>query len=144
MAPSFTPYISFPGNADEAFHYYEEIFGGELEMGHYSDMPTAGFPFTPPPDAVSHAQLHGGLVTLAGGDGIAEPGGTLPPLDSPVYSFLIELATVEAAESVIERLTSTGSQVAMPFAKAPWGDHYGQITDPFGVLWALVVPGERG
>jgi PhnB protein len=140
-APQFSPYVSFPGNAEEAFHYYHEVFGGELELGHYRDFPTEGFPFVPPPESVSHAQLHGGLVTLAGGDAICEPGQTAPPVSSDVYSFLIGLDTVPEAEALIETLTSTGAAVSMPFGPAPWGDHYGQVTDRFGILWARVAAG---
>ena len=62
---SSTPYIAFPGNAREALEYYREIFGGTLDLMTYDGMPDMGF--TPPPGAVAHAQLHGGLVTLAGG-----------------------------------------------------------------------------
>lgn len=29
----------------------------------------------------------------------------------------------------------------MPFEKAPWGGHYGQVKDKFGVLWAFSVEG---
>ncbi len=29
----------------------------------------------------------------------------------------------------------------MPFALAPWGDHYGQVKDCFGVMFAFVVMG---
>lgn len=141
-APQFSPYVSFPGNAAEAFAHYHEVFGGELDIMSYDDFPDlSGFPFTPPPGSIAHAQLSGGLVTLAGGDGMAPAGEELPPLTSEVYSFLIGLDTVEAAEALIEKLTSTGSEVAMPFEPAPWGDHYGQIKDQFGVLWAIVVPG---
>lgn len=141
-APQFSPYITFPGNAGEAFAYYREIFGGELEITSYDDFPTDGFPFTPPPNTTAHAQLHGGLVTLAGGDGIAGPDQELPPLESDVYSFLIGLDTVEEAHAVIERVTSSGGELAMPFELAPWGDHYGQVKDRYGVLWALVVTGD--
>jgi PhnB protein len=28
----------------------------------------------------------------------------------------------------------------MPLADQFWGDRYGQLRDPFGVLWALDVP----
>lgn len=141
-APQFSPYISFPGNAAEAFPYYRDLFGGELDLMSYDDFPDlSGFPFTPPPGAIAHAQLHGGLVDLAGGDGIAGPDQPLPPLESDVYSFLIGLKTVAAAEELIEAMTSSGSALTMPFELAPWGDHYGQVTDRFGVMWALVVPG---
>lgn len=141
-APQFSPYISFPGNAAEAFAYYAEIFGGELEISTYDDFPAMEMPFTPPPGAVAHAQLHGGLVTLAGGDGMAmEEGQVLPGLESEVYSYLIGLDTVEEARALIETMTSSGAEVAMPFELAPWGDHYGQVKDRYGVLWALVVGG---
>lgn len=140
--PQFSPYISFPGNAGEAFAYYRDVFGGELEITTYDEFPTDGFPFTPPPNTVAHAQLSGGLVTLAGGDGIAGLEQELPPLESDVYSFLIGIETTDEAHALIARLTASGSEIAMPFELAPWGDHYGQVKDRFGVLWALVVPGE--
>ena len=41
------------------------------------------------------------------------------------------------AEELIGRFTAAGGEVSMPFEKAPWGDHYGQVTDRFGVLWAF-------
>ncbi|MGY5766003.1 VOC family protein [Brachybacterium sp. DNPG3] len=143
-APQFSPYISFPGNAAEAFEEYRELFGGELEIMTYDRFgDLSGFPFTPPPGAVAHAQLHGGLVTLAGGDGMAAAGDELPPLGSDVYSFLIGLDTVEEARALIEKLVAAGGGVAMPFELAPWGDHYGQVKDRFGVLWAIVVGGQQ-
>ncbi|MFC0673652.1 VOC family protein [Brachybacterium hainanense] len=141
-APQFSPYISFPGNAAEAFSYYHEIFGGELDIMKYDDFPDlSGFPFAPPAGAVAHAQLHGGLVTLAGGDGISTDGSELPAITNDVYSFLIGLDTVEDAHALIEKLTASGASISMPFELAPWGDHYGQVTDRFGVMWALVVGG---
>ena len=29
----------------------------------------------------------------------------------------------------------------MPFALAPWGDHYGQVVDHYGVMFAPLVVG---
>src|SRR5699024_2060639 len=53
MAMTSSTYISFPGNASEAFPFYQELFGGELEVQTYDAMPSLeGFPFTPPPGAV--------------------------------------------------------------------------------------------
>ncbi|MGO2824472.1 MAG: VOC family protein [Brachybacterium alimentarium] len=139
--PSSTPYISFPRNAAEAMPYYQEIFGGTLDLMTYGDNPMEGMPFTPPPEAVAHAQLQGGLLTLAGGDDI---GDSPVPLDGSAYSLMVMPGSVADAEALINQLTSTGARIEMPFAEAPWGDHYGQVKDRFGVLWQIDVPGVQG
>lgn len=140
MSIRFFSYISFPGNAAEAMSYYAEIFGGTAQIMKYGDNPMEGMPFTPPADAVAHAQLEG-PVPLAGGDSMAE---NPDPLDIHNYSFLLFFDSVDEAQGTIEKFTSTGGKVEMPFERAPWGDHYGQIVDKFGVLWALNVPGQQG
>lgn len=138
MSVQFIPYLSFPGNAAEVFRFYHQIFGGELEVMTYGEMPMEGLPFEPPAGAVAHATLHSGTVHLAGGDAM---GPDAPGLSSDVYSFMLQLDSVAEAEELIGRFTAAGGQVAMPFEKAPWGDHYGQVTDPFGVLWAFNATG---
>lgn len=138
--PRSTPYISFPGNAAEVMAYYRDVFGGTLDVMTYGDMPPMeGMPFTPPAEAVAHAQLEGGLLTLAGGDDVVE---VPQPLDSAVYSLMILPDSVEEGRALIEKLTSTGGSLEMPFEMAPWGDHYGQVKDRFGVMWQINVPGE--
>ncbi|WP_370239935.1 VOC family protein [Brachybacterium sp. EE-P12] len=80
-------------------------------------------------------------MTVSGGDAIAGPGEELPPLGSEVYSFLVGLDEVEAARSLIARIAEAGGKATMPFGLAPWGDHYGEVRDRFGVKFALVVAG---
>ncbi|HMT50221.1 VOC family protein [Dietzia sp. UBA5065] len=142
MAARFSPYISFPGNAADAFPYYRDLFGGRLEVMTYAQFPSMeGFPFTPPPEAVAHATMESPSITLTGGDGM---GDGLPPLRSDVYSFLLSFDTTEEATGFIDKVTSTGGEVAMPFEMAPWGDHYGQVRDRFGIRWDVNVPGTGG
>lgn len=133
---SSTPYIAFPGNAREVLEHYRDLFGGTLDLMTYDGMPDMGF--TPPPGAVAHAQLHGGLVTLAGGDEIGEDP---RPLTGSAYSLLIMPASVDEAKALIQRIVEAGGSLAMPFEQAPWGDHYGQVTDRYGVLWQVNVGG---
>ena len=142
MAARFSPYISFPGNAADAFPYYRDLFGGRLEVMTYAQFPSMeGFPFTSPPEAVAHATMESPSITLTGGDGM---GDGLPPLRSDVYSFLLSFDTTEEATGFIDKVTSTGGEVAMPFEMAPWGDHYGQVRDRFGIRWDVNVPGTGG
>ena len=140
--PQNSPYVAFPGNGQEVLAHWHELFGGDLEMMTYDEIPDlSGFPFTPPRGAVSHATLTGGLLDVSGGDAIGGPGDELPPLGSDVYSFLIALDSVEEARVLIQRIVEAGGKVAMPFELAPWGDHYGQVHDRFGVMFAVVVMG---
>lgn len=142
MALSNSPYIAFPGNAAEAFPYYAELFGGELMLMKYEDMPSMdGMPFTPPPGAVAHCVLTAPGLTLSGGDAMGED---MPGLESEVYSFLLTFDTVEEARAFIEKIVDGGGEILMPFEPAPWGDTYGQVKDRFGVKWDVNVEGAQG
>ncbi|MDN5757646.1 MAG: VOC family protein [Tomitella sp.] len=132
---SSSTYISFPGNAAEAFAYYHQLFGGSLEMQKYGDAPM-DLPFDPPDDAVAHAHLTAEGISISGGDAM---GDNTPSLKSDVYSFLLEMGTVDEGKAFIDKVASDGGTIAMPFEVAPWGDTYGQVNDKFGVKWAVVV-----
>lgn len=133
------PYITFPGNAREAMTFYHEVFGGELQIRTYGNIPAADFPFTPAPEAVAHAQLESPALRLTGGD---DPALSDASLESEIYSMLVGVDTEADGRAVIEKLLAGGGTVLMPFEVAPWGDTYGQIRDRFGVTWAVVAPGE--
>lgn len=137
MSVRLLPYLAFPGNGSEVLAHYNEIFGGGLDTEVYGDMDME-LPFSPPPDALAHGRLVAGDVQLAGGDAMGEPAD--PSMHSDVYSFLLECDSVDEATGLIDRFLGAGASEAMPFELAPWGDHYGQVKDRYGVLWALVVP----
>ena len=139
MSMSCAPYISFPGNASEAFPYYHELFGGELSLMTYDQFPsTDDFPFDPPHGSVAHATLEAPGITLTGGDAMGE---SLPQLRNDVYSYLLGFDTEDEARAFLDKVTGSGGQMAMPFEIAPWGDRYGQVHDRFGIRWDVVVPG---
>lgn len=138
---TLSTYIAFPGNAAEAFTHYQEVFGGELNLMRYGDFPPMeDMPFQPDPSSVAHAQLDldGGSIT--GGDEM--PGEGLVVKDT-VYSLLYTLDDVERARELIERLVAAGGSVNMPFELAPWGSHYGQVFDRFGVMWSFDVAADE-
>ena len=39
-----------------------------------------------------------------------------------------------------KRAVDAGAEVVMPLQVMFWGDRYGQLRDPFGVLWSLAEP----
>jgi PhnB protein len=135
MATSLATYIAFPGNAREAFTHYRDVFGGDLQIAGYGDMPMPDMPFEPGPDDVAHAvlTLPGGVI--AGAD--AMPSERDKPLRDTGYSFLYEVESVEEAQRIIDALVAGGGAVGMPLERAPWGAWYGSAFDRFDVMWAL-------
>lgn len=131
------PYISFHGNAAEMFAYYHSVFGGELEIMTYGEQIDNGaqFPFDAPRDAVAHGKLTGPF-TLTGGDDLQDNSGTLNRGD---LSFVIEVTTVEEGADYVAKLTADGGRETMPFAQAPWGEHYGQLEDKYGMAWHVAT-----
>ena len=65
------------------------------------------------------------------------------PIRGNAYSLLYTLDDVDSATSLIARLVDDGGSIGMPFEEAPWGDHYGQVFDKFGVMWAFNVEAPR-
>lgn len=128
--------IQFPGNAAEAFTFYETVFGGNLQISRYQDFSPMDMPETPPGEAVAHADLSAEGLRIVGGDAV---GGTVDPSAGP-YSIMLVPDSLEDGEALMGKL-SAGGQVVLPLEAAPWGDHYGQARDQFGVLWEINVPG---
>lgn len=133
-------YLAFPGNTKEAMEHYRDVLGGELQLVTYGDMPAMdGMPFEPDAEAVAHAVLTLPEGVIAGSDSV--PGETYAVRDT-IYSLLYTADDVERAKRIIEQFVAAGGEINMPFELAPWGDHYGQVFDKFGVMWALSVEGQ--
>lgn len=73
-----------------------------------------------------------GVFNLAGGDDLEDNSGVLNRGD---FSFVVEVDSVDEGNRIIEALTRDGGRVTMPFMQAPWGDHYGQCEDKYGMAW---------
>lgn len=132
MSYRHSAYITFTGNAEEALTFYQSVFGGELVITKYGDMPTADFPFEPEPNWVGHGELTG-PVNISGGDGGDQP------LKSHVYSFILYADSVEEGRALLDTLSADGGEETMAYEVAPWGDHYGQVRDRFGIQWAVAA-----
>lgn len=47
---------------------------------------------------------------------------------------------VTGIDETFQRAVDAGCEVVLPVQKMFWGDRYGQVRDPFGVLWAMGEP----
>jgi uncharacterized glyoxalase superfamily protein PhnB len=77
-----------------------------------------------------HLQINGSSVMLC--DGYPESG---HPTQKPQGFHL--MLDVDDIDAWWQRAVDTGAEVVVPVAEMFWGARYGQLRDPFGVVWAL-------
>src|SRR3954470_8126349 len=100
------PYLAFAGNCREAFTEYQQIFGGELNVLGFEDVPEAG---PPPgdmkPDGVMHAALIAPDALLMGAD---DPSGNF---DGSVSGMCVNASLPDPAEArrVFDALSKGGT-----------------------------------
>jgi len=132
VASRLNPYISFDGNARQAMQFYQDVFGGTLQLNTYSEY---GAPDAPEADKIMHGMLEtdSGL-TLMGAD--TPPGTEHNPGDNISVSLSGEDA--DELRGYWEKL-SDGGTVSMPLEKQMWGDEFGMCVDRFGISWMVNI-----
>lgn len=125
-------YLNFPDNTEEAFNFYQSIFGGEFIGGisRFGDMPPMeGMPPLPEADKtlVMHVALEitGGHL-LMGTDAPASMGFKVN-MGNNVHINL-QPDTRTETERLFKAL-SAGGVVTMELQDAFWGDYFGSCVD---------------
>jgi len=129
-AKSLNAYLAFDGKCVEAFGFYAECLGAELqEMHRYTGSPMEK---EMPPDwgdKVMHASLSWNGFRLMGSDGPA-------PSGYAGISLCVNLDDAAQAESVFAALAK-GGKITQPIAQTFWAKRFGMLTDRFGVSWMV-------
>jgi PhnB protein len=130
------PYLTFSGSAREAMEFYKSVFGGDLAVSTFGDYEMPGLP-EDAKDQVMHSQLTTSAgFTVMGAD--APPGMDLPSTGNGTISLSGDEA--DELRGYWDGLAD-GGRVDMPLEQAPWGDHFGQLTDKFGISWMVNIAG---
>lgn len=126
------PYIFFKGQCAEAMKFYKNIFGGELTVMKYDDMPGG----TPGREEMlgqlMNASLLGGEIDIRGSD----------TAQASPETKKVELCLAGTDEAKLRQIfegLSNGATVRQPLKKMFWGDLFGQLTDKFGVDWMVNI-----
>ena len=133
----FNPYLNFAGNTEQAFNFYQSVFGGEFaSVVRFKDMPMVGVSI---PKETADKIMHIGLPigkdqVLMGTDALESLGQKLVQGNNVHIS--VHPDSKEEADRLFTSL-SEGGEVQMPIADQPWGDYYGNFQDKFGVYWMI-------
>ena len=117
-------YINVDG-ARAAAKFYEKAFGATIESEY-------------PPDEqgrTMHVHLYVNGSSLMLSDFYPEQG--FPKVAPQGYCLMLMVDNIHAR---FQRAVDAGCEVVMPVEKMFWGDTYGQLRDPYGVLWSMNQP----
>lgn len=133
-------YLNFPGNTEQAFLFYKDVFKSEFINGikRFEDVPE-DHEHPPISDEVKKMVLHvelpilGGFV-LMGTDAPKEMGFTVTTGNNMHVN--LEPDSREEATRLFNEL-SDGGNIDMPIQDMFWGAYFGSLTDKFGINWMI-------
>ena len=130
------PHINFNGNAEEAFHFYQSVFGGEFsKIVRFKDLAGPGFEI----DKEEENKLMN--IALSIGDNVLI-GNDVPQFMGRVSeeenrSKIAIFAESRAEADHIFLGLSAGGSVEVPMADSPWGSYFGMLRDKYGIEWTI-------
>jgi PhnB protein len=132
------PYLSFNGNAEQAMRHYAAIFGGELSISRFANLPPSeDYAVLSDEDKqkVLHAVLPIGNATLLMASDMLESQGQKATPGGQVAISLNPDNETEA-QRLFEALAED-SNIICPFGPMFWGAMFGMCTDRFGITWMV-------
>ena len=137
---SVNPYLNFKGNAEEAFNFYRNVFGGELDIVRFKDMEDNMGASGDELNKIANATLPIGAGTVLLGCDVFGSWGESFQRGNDFYINL-EPETPEEAKQLFGKL-SEGGQIEMPLQKTEWAEYFGMCSDTFGIRWMVNYEGK--
>ena len=127
-----SPHLTFAGQCEAAFRFYERLFGGKhLMLLPYGESPLADQVAPQWRAKILHASLTLGDTALLGADVRPEQ------YDKPRgFYVLVSVDDPVTAERMFAALAEDG-EVHMPLQKTFWSPRFGAVVDRFGIPWEV-------
>jgi len=129
-------HLNFNGNAEEAFLFYQSVFGGDFsKIIRFKDLASAEFQVAAhEADKIMHIALPIGTNLLMANDVPEFMGRTNENENRSKIS--ISAASKEEANKLFNGLSVDG-QIEMPIMDTPWGSYFGMFRDKYGIEWMV-------
>ena len=134
---TINPWINFNGNAEEAFTFYESVFGGEFtKIIRFKDLASAEFPV---PEKEENKIMY---IALPISEGNILIGNDVPEFMGKVNEnenrskISLRTESKEEADRLFNGL-SAGGNVEGPMGDSPWGTYAGMFRDKYGIEWII-------
>lgn len=127
-----TVYLSFKGDCEAAFTFYEQCLGGKRgPMFRYDGSPLAHQVSADWKEKIMHGSLAVGGQVLMGAD--VAPDHYQSPQG---FSLSLQMKSTAVAERVFQEL-SDGGRVLTPLEPTFWAARFGVLVDRFGITWLI-------
>ena len=129
-------HLNYNGNAEEAFHFYKSVFGGEFsKLMRFKDLSSPEFPVQEhEANRVMLIALPIGNMVLMAND-VPEIMGKTNELENR-SKISISVSSRDEADKIFNGL-SRGGTIEMPIADSPWATYFGMFRDKFGIEWMI-------
>ena len=138
---AINPYINFDGHAEEAFTFYQSIFGSELQITRFRDMADTMGADGEDLDKIAHVGLPLNDNTVLMGTDLLESMGQKLTVGNN-FSITLEAESGDETEELFDKLSDDGD-VQMPLMEPEWAEKYGDCIDKFGIHWMVNYTGNK-
>ena len=142
---TINPWISFNGNAEEAFTFYRSVFGGEFgKIVRFKDLASDEFQI-PEEEAnkIMRIALPIGKHNLLIANDVPGFLGRVSEEENR-SKIAVSAESKEEADKIFNGL-SAGGAVEGPIGDGPWGTYGGMLRDKYGIEWIVEFdPAHKG
>ncbi|WP_343702187.1 VOC family protein [Chitinophaga sp.] len=134
---AINPWINFNGNAEEAFAFYQSVFGGEFKkIVRFKDLASAEFPVPENEEnKIMHIALPIGRNNVLIANDVPEFMGRVNERENR-SKIAVSAESKEEADRIFNGL-SAGGDIEGPIGDGPWGTYAGMFRDKYGIEWIV-------
>lgn len=140
---SANPYLNFKGNAEEAFTFYRQVFGGDfVSVIRFRDFPDNSMGVAEAElDKIAHIALPLGPHNLLMATDVVTSWSR--PFDRGNHCYIsLEAESAVESDALFGALSRDGT-IEMPLQETEWAERYGICIDRFGVQWMVNYTGAK-
>ena len=135
--PIINPHINFNGNAEEAFQFYQSVFGGQFSrIVRFKELAGPGMEISEKEaNKIMHIALPIGHTNTLMGNDVPEILGQVNERENR-SKITVHTDSKEEADKIYTGL-SAGGEVEMPIGDSPWGSYFAMFRDKYGIEWMI-------
>ena len=134
---TINPWINFNGNAEEAFNFYQSVFGGDfVRIIRFKELSSPEFQV---PESEANKIMY---IALPIGKQNVLIANDVPDFMGPVNEnenrskISVSAESREEADQIFNGL-SAGGAIEGPIGDSPWGSYAGMFRDKYGIEWIV-------